>query len=90
MAERIAENAYIAAGYFKTITLSNLSLKGPANITAAVAFNEREATAQPNSIFDKLNSGSIYLMTPEITDASSPINNPPIATTRAMSKTDFF
>jgi len=65
MAERIAENAYIAAVYLNTITLPYLSLKSPAIIMAAAAVNERKATAQPNSIFDKLNSGSIYLMTPK-------------------------
>ena len=51
-ADKIAEKAYNKAEYFKTIIRPYLSLMGPANIIATVAAKDKEATAQPNSIFE--------------------------------------
>jgi len=64
----------------KIVFRPHLSLKGPASSIANVAVRVNELTAHPNSIFDKLNSGSINLTTPDITDASNPIRKPPSAT----------
>ncbi|MGK0373182.1 MAG: hypothetical protein ACJAW1_003454 [Glaciecola sp.] len=46
---------------------------------AKVAVKDKEATAQPNSNLLKANSGSMNLTTPEMTEASKPIRNPPKA-----------
>ena len=59
------------------------SLSGPDTIMAKVAVSVSEATDQPSSILVRLNSGSMKVTTPEITDASKPIRKPPSATVSA-------
>jgi len=83
-AEATADIAYKIAAYRKTVRLPILSLNGPATIMANVAVRVSEATDHPNSSLLKPNSGSMNLTTPEITDASKPINSPPRATIRAI------
>ena len=60
------------------------SLTGPAINMANMAEKEGELTTHPSSISDKLNSGVINRLTPEMTDASKPNKNPPMETIRAM------
>jgi hypothetical protein len=79
-ADAMADKKNRAAAHLSTGFLPNLSLKGPAVTIANVAVSDKDATAHPNSILDKLNSGSINLTTPDITDASKPIRKPPKAT----------
>ena len=83
-AEATAETANNTAAYLSTSRRPILSLKGPATIIAKVAVSVRELTDQPNSILVKSNSGAINFTTPEITEASNPIKNPPKATIRAI------
>ena len=59
------------------------SLSGPAIIIANVAVNVSDATDQPSSIFVRLNSGSMKVTTPDMTEASKPIRKPPSATISA-------
>jgi len=83
-AENMADRAYNMAAIESTRFLPQRSLKGPAINMAMVAVSVKELTAHPNSNFDSLNSGSINLTTPEMTDASNPIRKPPSATIDEM------
>jgi hypothetical protein len=79
-AEHNAESRYRIAATRNILLLPYLSLKGPASNIASVAVSVRQLTDHPNCIFDKLNSVSMNFTTPEITEASNPIKNPPKAT----------
>jgi len=66
-----------------TVRRPKRSLSGPDTIIAKVAVSVSEATAQPSSMLLSLNSGSMKVTTPEITEASKPIRKPPSATISA-------
>ena len=83
-ADRIAETANSAAAILRTGRLPMRSLSGPDSIIASVAVSDSDDTDQPSWILVRENSTSIKRTTPEITDASKPMRNPPSATNRAV------
>ena len=83
MAEAIADKANSTAAILRTGRRPIRSLSGPATIIAKVAVSASDDTDHPSSILVSSNSTSINPTTPEITDASNPIRNPPSATMRA-------
>ena len=82
-ADATAEIANSTAAILRTGRRPRRSLSGPDTIMAKVAVSVSEATDQPSSILLRLNSGSMKVTTPEITDASKPIRKPPSATVSA-------
>ncbi|MBA7533626.1 hypothetical protein ES705_25867 [subsurface metagenome] len=85
-AENTADMKYNNDAYFNTFFLPTLSDIGPERIIARVADKVRQLTAQPNCIFVNSNCGPINSTTPDITDASNPIKNPPRATIKTIKK----
>jgi hypothetical protein len=83
-AERIAETANNSAAILNTGRRPMRSLRGPDNIIANVAVSDSDDTDHPSWIFVSENSTSIKPTTPEITDASKPMRNPPSATNSAI------
>ncbi len=79
-----AETANSTAASRSTGRRPSRSLKGPEHIIANEAVSVSEATAQPSSIWLRENSGLMKETTPEITEASKPIRNPPSATISAV------
>ena len=83
-AQTSAEIVNRTAAILSTGRRPSRSLSGPETIMASVAVRVSDATDQPSSILDRLNSGSMNPTTPEMTDASKPIRNPPSATISAV------
>ena len=82
-ADATADKPNNTAAIFSTGRRPIRSLSGPASIIASVAVSARDDTDQPTWILVSSNSTSIKPTTPEITDASNPIKNPPSATISA-------
>jgi hypothetical protein len=82
-AEAIADIANRMAAILSTGRRPMRSLRGPDNIIASVAVSANDDTDQPTWILVSENSTSMKPTTPEITDASKPIRNPPSATNSA-------
>ena len=82
-ADAIAEMPNSSAATLSTGRRPTRSLNGPDTIIANVAVSAREDTDHPSWILVSENSVSINPTTPEITDASKPIRNPPSATMSA-------
>ena len=79
--------AYSTAAANRMGRRPNRSASGPATIIASVEVSVSEATENPSCAFVSENSVSIKPTTPEITDASKPMRNPPSATMSAVRMT---